>query len=253
MRKRPKRKVQPLIFFTGCLILAIMLLGTIHKTPAPAPEPELPEVCTQQPLTITGIDVSQFQGTIDWNAVKDAGIQYAFIRIGARGYQSGEIYEDTQFETNLANAANAGIKTGIYFFSQAISPEETMEEADYVLNILNGRQLDLPIVFDFELPEDGSARTWTLEEDDIAAQADDFLTRIQQAGYSPMLYTNGQLYDLYQRTGTLDKWPLWYAEYGVNAPSICGADIWQYTESGQVPGIGTNVDMNLMVENFEAQ
>lgn len=236
----------------GCMILVILVIGTLITRPShPAAPSQTETACTQEDLTIPGIDVSQFQGIIDWDAAAASGIQYAFVRIGARGYQTGEIYEDTQFEANLEGARNAGLKVGVYFFSQAISPEETLEEAEYVLDTLNGRTLDLPVVFDFELPSDDSARTWTLEEGNIAAQADDFLSHIQQAGYQPMLYTNGQLSDLYQRNGTLDKWPIWYAEYGVETPDLCGIDIWQYTEAGQVDGINANVDMNLMRKNYQ--
>lgn len=204
-------------------------------------------------LTRFGIDVSQFQGSIDWQSVKEAGVEYAFIRVGARGYVSGEIYEDETFLDNLNGAKAVGIPVGVYFFSQAITTEEVIEEADYVLSVLAGTPLELPVVYDFELPADPEARGHNLSNEELAAQAKSFMEHIEQNGYRPMLYLNSNLYSIYQNAGLTERWPTWYAEYGVESPDYCDLDIWQYSDTGIIPGIDDHhVDLNLMRTDFES-
>lgn len=211
-------------------------------------------VCEQDfsQLNVPGIDVSSFQGEIDWNAVAQNGVQFAFIRLAVRGYQTGEIYMDEKFWDNLIGAREAGLKVGVYFFSQSISSQEALEEAQYVLDTLDGTELDLPVVFDFELPSDETARTHVLEEEEICQQARDFLGLIEASGYQGMLYTNGALYPTYANGGLLDDYPLWYAVYGVNAPTVCDVDIWQSSDTGWVDGIADHhVDLDWMRADFQ--
>ena len=246
-----------------CLIAAVGWVRNLFHHPAKLPEEEKTEqsiiqsgyaqACPDELANLTrfGIDVSQYQGSIDWNSVKESGVEYAFIRVGARGYVSGEIYEDETFLENLYGAKEAGIPVGVYFFSQSVSNEEALEEADYVLSVLNGYSLELPVVFDFELPADEQARTHDLNSNEIASQAQAFLERIRQGGYQPMLYLNSGLFPIYEKAGLTEQWPIWYAEYGVSEPHQCGMDIWQYSESGTIPGISEHtVDLNLMRQDF---
>ncbi|WP_323091106.1 GH25 family lysozyme [Allobaculum sp. JKK-2023] len=274
MSKRRKRRSKVrlhrvlILLFTAalilyCLIIAVGFVRNLFHRPARLPEEEKTEqsmiqsgyaqACPDEIASLTrfGIDVSQYQESIDWNSVKESGVEYAFIRVGARGYVSGEIYEDETFLENLYGAKEAGIPVGVYFFSQSVSNEEAVEEAEYVLSVLNGYSLELPVVFDFELPADEQARTHDLNSSEIASQAQVFLEHIQQGGYQPMLYLNSGLFSIYENAGLTEQWPIWYAEYGVSQPDRCGLDIWQYSETGTIPGISDHtVDLNLMRQDF---
>lgn len=106
----------------------------------------------QNGKAVAGVDVSEHQGTIDWQQVKDAGFEYAILRVGYRGMTEGGLNVDSTFEQNYQGATAAGLKVGVYFFSQAITQEEAREEAQYVLDTLDGRELDYPVVFDWEIP-----------------------------------------------------------------------------------------------------
>ena len=202
-------------------------------------------------LTRFGIDVSQFQKAIDWQTVKEAQVEYAFIRVGARGYVTGEIYEDETFAANLNGAKSVGMDVGVYFFSQAVTEQEVIEEADYVLSKLQGMPLELPIVYDFELPADPEARGHNLSNEELILQAQRFLEHIEQNGYKGMLYANPQLYPIYESAGLTERWPIWYAEYETESPQYCDLDIWQYSDTGEIPGIDDHhVDLNLMRTDF---
>ncbi len=201
-------------------------------------------VCLSQEA-LTGIDVSSHQGEIDWAAVAGDGISFAMLRIGYRGYTQGGINQDECFESNLAGATENGLSVGAYFFSQAISAEEAEEEADFVLSVLDGRSLELPVVFDWEEITQEEARTDGLDTDTLTACALAFCQRIQEAGYACAIYCNGSVgylrYDISQLQG-LD---VWYAEYG-DWPSFAYAfDLWQYSKTGAVEGISGSVDLDL--------
>ncbi len=194
---------------------------------------------------LTGKDVSSHQGEIDWAAVAGDGISFAMLRIGYRGYTQGGINQDTCFEVNLTGATENGLSVGVYFFSQAISAEEAEEEADFILSVLDGRSLELPVVFDWEEITQEEARTDGLDTDTLTACALAFCQRIQEAGYACAIYCNGSVgylrYDISQLQG-LD---VWYAEYG-DWPSFAYAfDLWQYSKTGTVEGISGSVDLDL--------
>lgn len=193
----------------------------------------------------TGIDVSEHQDYIDWDAVAADGIEFAFLRIGYRGATEGELYRDEYFEYNLQAAHDAGIECGVYFFSQAVSTQEAHEEAAFVLEMLDGAWLEYPVVFDYEL-DAGSAqnRTHGVEGGGAAIIARAFCQDIEAAGYEAMLY--GSSYDLARfDESLLREFPIWYAEYG-SLPSFDQRfEIWQYSNEGVVAGIDGVVDMNL--------
>lgn len=200
----------------------------------------------------TGIDVSVFQGDIDWSAVKADGIGFAFIRAGSRGYGNGEIKPDANLPQNLTGAQQAGLSTGVYFFSQAITEEEALEEAAFVLEALNGAELEMPIVFDWEpmdrLFTDGDAvnvRT-VGQEENVTACALAFCDAVEAAGYDSMVYLNNDtgyfVYDIHQLQGK----KLWYAAYNAQwADFYYQVDAWQYSQSGTVSGIEGPVDLSL--------
>jgi GH25 family lysozyme M1 (1,4-beta-N-acetylmuramidase) len=194
-----------------------------------------------------GIDVSEHQGYIDWDAVAGNGIEFAIVRVGARGWDGGAIIHDSQFQNNIEGAKRVGIKVGVYFYSQAVTEYEAREEADFVLDKLNGRALDFPIVFDLETDYEGNARVNYLSSAQRSANARAFCERIEAAGYHVMLY--GNVMDLfYFDAALLAKYDIWFAEYNVPQPSNYGLSfsIWQFTSSGVVAGISTYVDLNVL-------
>ena len=201
-----------------------------------------------------GIDVSTWNKQIDWNAVKASGIDFAFIKVGGRGWGSaGTLYHDSRALENLKGAKAAGIKIGVYFFSQAISVEEAEEEAAYLLERIEGYEISFPVVFDWEVIGKSNARADNLDTDTLGACANAFCEAVAAAGYEPMVYVSlntGYLkYDLRQ----IDQYDLWLAEYA-DAPTFhYNFQMWQYTSSGQVDGIDGEVDLNLSFVNYAEQ
>ena len=200
--------------------------------------------CTAGP-TRRGIDVSEYQEKIDWNAVKDGGFDFAFIRIGYRGYTNGEIFPDDLARENLAGARAAGIDVGVYFYSQAVSPEEAAAEARWCLEFLGSEMLDLPLVYDWEWvgPE---ARTGGMDKATLTECAKTFCQTIEIGGYQPMLYFNSHISRDLLDLQTLAQYPFWLAQYKEKMDYPYQVDFWQYTEEGTVPGIKGKVDIDLM-------
>ena len=193
-----------------------------------------------------GIDVSSHQGIIDWETVGTTDVGFAMVRVGYRGYNNGLICEDTMWRDNMAGARDNGLKIGAYFFSQAISVEEALEEAAFVLELLDGMPLDMPIVFDWE-PIGDSARTAHMDAKTLNACTIAFCQAIQEAGYEPMVYFN---IDLSSRLLSLTEmqaqgYRFWLAQYTNQMTYPYQIDMWQYSDGGSVPGITGNVDLNL--------
>ena len=196
-------------------------------------------------VTKTGIDVSVFQGEIDWNAVAADGIDYVMLRIGGRGYgPDGALYEDRMFARNINGAKAAGLKIGVYFFSQAISIEEAAQEASYTLELLNGVALDYPIAFDWEHVDDVSARTASIQGALITSVARTFCDAVTQAGYQAVIYFNREHGYFEYELSLISDYPFWYAEYADYPSFVYHYKMWQYTETGHVNGIQGYVDLN---------
>lgn len=196
--------------------------------------------------TALGIDVSSHQGEIDWRQVAGAGVEFVMIRLGFRGYgQEGTLNLDKYFHQNLAGAKAAGLKVGVYFFSQAVNAAEAEEEAAFVLENLAGAELDYPVVYDWEPVSDKSARTNGLGAEALTDSAIAFCDAVSYAGYTPMIYYNLPVgytrYDL----SRLTSYDVWFAQYAEQPSMYYDYRIWQYTDSGRVPGIQTKVDMNI--------
>ena len=195
--------------------------------------------------TVTGIDVSSHQQQIDWQQVKAAGIEFVFVRLGYRGYETGLLTEDAFALENLDGARAAGLSVGAYVFSQALNTGEAEEEAAFALGILAGRKLDLPLVFDWEYVSE-EARTGCMDRRTLTDCTLAFCRAVEIAGYEPMVYFNGSqardLLDLEKLSG----YRFWLAQYDHSLPFPCRADFWQYTDSGEVPGISGKVDLNLI-------
>lgn len=194
-----------------------------------------------------GIDVSRYQGNIDWAAVKGAGVDFAMLRLGYRGYGSaGRIVLDTYFYQNLEGALANDIEVGVYFFSQAISPEEGAEEAQFCLDALKGYDITYPIVFDWEsYPSSYNPRTDGLDDKILTQCAVAFCEEVEDAGYQSMVYSNLTYFYLHFDLSQLIDYPFWLAQYNSRPSFYYHFDIWQYGDSGSVPGIDGNVDLNI--------
>lgn len=197
-----------------------------------------------------GIDVSEHQGVINWDTVAGE-IDFAFIRLGYRGYTNGNIVTDAYYSTNMQGALANGVPVGVYFYSQAITYEEGVEEANYVLNMLGDYALSYPIVLDREDPMQESARTNNLSKEQHTQAALGFLETIEAAGRLAMLYTNQMYYALYLDLERIYKYPIWFAQYANEPVWPYEFSIWQYSESGEVPGIYGPVDMNIEMKSPE--
>lgn len=195
--------------------------------------------------TALGVDVSEHQGQIDWQQVRDAGMEFAIIRVGYRGYSQGTIRADSNARVNLEQAREAGLSTGVYFYSQAVTVEEAQEEARWVTDFLGDTQLELPVVYDWEYV-DQQARTGTMSGKQVTDCALAFCQAVEAAGYTPMVYFNldlaGRLLDL----EALQPYGFWLAQYEDALTFPYAVTMWQYTNQGKVNGISENVDLNLL-------
>ena len=198
-----------------------------------------------QVTSYKGIDVSKFQGRIDWNAVAADGVQFAFIRVGNRGYGGGTIIDDDGFKRNIEGAIKAGIKVGVYFYTQALNETELMEEVNYVLEKIAPYQIDCPVVYDVEMVggEGGRMNALTAEERTHLTKL--FCENIQTAGYKPMIYMNLEMAALHLNLEELEEYDKWFAYYNPELYFPYDYTVWQYSESGTVAGIDGTVDMNI--------
>ena len=189
------------------------------------------------------IDVSTWNGNIDWNAVVKSGIKYAMIRSSFGVENPNQV--DNKFVRNITNAQKAGVKCGIYHYSYAKSAAEAKKEAEFCLKTIKGYKLDLPVAFDIE----DSSQTH-LGKDTLTSIVIAFCDRIKSAGYRPMLYCNPNwLCNYLHKDKLINKYDIWLANWGVSAPSYNCA-IWQYSESGSVPGVSGSVDMNWIFKDY---
>lgn len=261
----------------ACLIAVIVILVALGK-PRQQPEPTTPTKAPTTPTTepteptlpppkanpialgdfammggyltclstesVLGIDVSVWQGDINWQKVKEAGIEYAMIRVAARDVESGELFDDKYAQANYAGATEAGIKVGAYIFSQAITVAEAVEEADYLMERIKDWHLEMPLVFDWE-PYSDTARTADVDARTLTDCSKAFCDRVKAAGYEPMIYFNisHSLERIYIRE--LTDYKFWLAYYDTTLLYPYKIDMWQYTDTGTVPGISANVDINL--------
>lgn len=198
-----------------------------------------------------GIDVSYFQPNIDWNKVKNDGVTFAVIRLGYRSYvKKGPLVVDRDFYKNIQGAKNAGIQVGVYFYTQATTPEEAREEADFVVSTLGGADLDLPVFYDIETadfaPEPGRLDSAGLTVAEKTQLCRSFCDRIVEKGYWSSIYAN-----YYWLTNMIDgqslskDYPIWVATYGKSTAFTGQYDMWQYSSKGSIDGISGNVDLNV--------
>lgn len=201
-----------------------------------------------------GVDVSSHQGLIDWEQVADAGVDFAMIRVGYRGYTEGNIYKDSYFTYNINRALEEGLEVGIYFYSQAVTVEEALEEARQTLEWIEGYDVTYPVVFDWERVSTDSSRTRTTTSSVITACAQVFCQEIAQAGYLPMTYGSPSKIGVDLDLTQLLDYPFWLAHYTTGwKPSSYRYQyhMWQYTSNGSVAGIDGRVDLNLCLADWD--
>ena len=189
-----------------------------------------------------GIDVSKWNGTIDWNAVKNSGVSYVIIRVGYRGSSQGALIEDPKFKTNIKGATAAGIKVGVYFFTQAVDEVEAVQEASMVLDRISGYKISYPVFLDVE---GSGGRGDKIDSATRTAVCKAFCNTIQNAGYTAGVYANKTWLSQKMDAGALSGYKIWLAQYA-KTPTYTGRyDLWQYRSNGKVSGISGNVDLNL--------
>ncbi len=203
-----------------------------------------------QEISVRGIDVSKFQGNINWKKVAASGVKFAIIRLGYRGMNEGTLEPDNYYKANIEGALANGIKVGVYFFSEAITTEEAIEEAEYVLNNIKGYDVTYPIVFDTERVATFDARANNLSMKERTDICITFCDKIREAGYTPMIYANTR----YMLTGIdlsrLEDIEKWFAVYSKDIKFPYEFGILQYSESGKIDGIVGNVDLDIAFRDY---
>lgn len=197
-----------------------------------------------------GIDVSKFQGDIDWEKVAEDGVEFAFIRAALRGYGTGKLVEDGYFEENIEEASRAGVKVGAYVYTQAITEEEVMEEAQLVLDMVAPYSLDCPIVIDVEKVSGDKGRMNELSVEERTNLVLLFCQTIENAGYKPMIYHNMEMGALMLDIETFENYDKWFASYSDTFYYPYQYEIWQYSDNGTVDGIDGPVDLNISFSKF---
>lgn len=201
--------------------------------------------------TLLGLDVSAHQEEIDWQAVAAAGFEFVMIRVGYRGYETGLLQADAYAQANYAGAKAAGLKVGAYMFSQAISRKEAMEEARFALEQIRGWELDLPLVYDWERVKAGT-RTDGVDARTVTDCALGFCALVEAVGKESMVYFNPHHGKNYFCLHELEEYPFWLAYYTDKMDYPYKFEMWQYTDSGNVPGIEGGADINIMLLPWEA-
>lgn len=191
--------------------------------------------------TLIGIDVSNHQGDIDWETVKNSGVEFVFIRIGFGHNREAKIMEDEKFRQNLEGARNAGLKVGLYFYSYATEIWEAEEQANWIVKTLNGEKIDLPIVFDYETWK--SFPTYNINIIDLNKVAKRFLDILHDNGYEGMNYSS----KYYLNTiWNISEYPTWLAHYVSKTNYDKDFKVWQFSNTGEVPGINGFVDLDVL-------
>ena len=194
--------------------------------------------------TTFGIDVSAYQGDIDWVAVKNSGVDFAIIRAGYRGSSVGALVQDSYFMQNLEGAKAAGIKVGVYFFTQAVNEVEAVEEASAVIAMIGDYKLDYPIFIDTE-GAGGAGRADGLDKETRTAVCAAFCQTVENEGFIPGVYASRNWYYNNLNASELEDYIIWEAEYVGTNVYTGKYDMWQYTSSGAVDGINTRVDLDI--------
>lgn len=197
-----------------------------------------------------GIDISQWVEDIDFTAVKKYGVEYVILRLGYRGYTEGGLFTDENFEKYIKAAQKAGLKVGVYFVTQAISEDEAVEEAEYVLKYISGHKIEMPVYIDMEEVYD-TARTDEMTADDFTRIAAAFCKKVEEAGYRGGIYANETWFNNKLDFDKIKHYDIWLAKYSDILSTDLAINMWQYSSEGTVDGTEMWVDMNVRVSESE--
>ncbi len=257
----------------AALLAALLLLAAgcapraAQPAPTPTPDPVPANTYLAEAFTVTdgfltysgdcpsliGVDVSSHQGEIDWERVRDAGVEFAMLRAGYRGYTEGGLFEDERYRQNIEGALAAGLQVGVYFFSQAVDRAEAVEEAGYLISLIKDYDVTFPVVFDWERQSAEGSRTREVDGSTVTDCAEAFCTAMEAAGYLPMVYFSPSKGYNELDLERLMRWPFWLAHYtdGMAPTSFrYHFSIWQYSNSGAVDGIEGGVDLDLCLADL---
>lgn len=195
-----------------------------------------------------GIDVSKYQGNIDWGAVAASGINFAIIRVGYRGSASGALVQDPNFKKNISGATKAGIKVGLYFFTQAVNEAEAVEEASMAMSLASGYKVTYPIFIDTESASGGRANGLSKSARTAVVKA--FCQTVRNGGYKAGVYASKSWYANQLNASALNGYCIWVAQYNSSCTYSGKYDMWQYSSKGSVSGIKGNVDMNISYTGY---
>ncbi|MBQ7741250.1 MAG: hypothetical protein IJT65_08475 [Eubacterium sp.] len=250
-RKTNSVDIKSVAAFAICFILIVSFITgivflNVERT-KPANGKEISRILKKDKAW--GIDVSSHNGKIDWKKVSTKA-DFAFIRVGYRGYAEGEINFDKQMKNNLKGAAENGVPVGVYFYTQAINEKEAEEEADFVLKKIKGYDVKLPVVIDFEYATRNGKRVGRLAKakhnnKKRTAIVNAFCNKVRTAGYTPGIYASSYIYRSYLNMKKFDgDIFIWVADYNSSVTYKGFYDIWQYSETGKCPGIKNKADTN---------
>lgn len=201
-------------------------------------------------VSYVGVDISRYQDYVDFGKVKKAGIDFVMLRVGARGYGTGQLIEDEYFSDNIKRATDAGLDVGVYFYSQAITEAEAIEEANMVISSLGNYQLAYPVAYDMELVENDTARTDSLTKSEKTAVAKAFLDTIAKTGCKTILYGNKEWLIKEIDLSKLTAYDVWLSQAADIPDFPYKFNMWQYSFEGSVDGIAGYVDMNISFTNY---
>ncbi len=204
-------------------------------------------------ISFSGIDVSRYQKDVDFARVKAQDIDFVMIRVGARGYKNGTLSIDEYFENNISAANEAGLDVGVYFYSQAINVAEAEEEANLVINALNGKKVTYPVAIDMEFVDNDSSRIDTLTRDEKTLITAAFVNKIKEAGYRPMIYGDKDWLLKRIDVSKFTQSCFWLAQTDDQPDYPYTFDIWQYSTDGELYGIDGKVDMDICFVDYAAQ
>lgn len=231
------------ILLTFLVSLILLLVKPAPKPPAETTPTSAPTQAPTQPTTppVKGIDVSEHQENIDWQKVKDAGVEFVMIRVGFQGYTEGQFHPDNLAQTHYNGAKAAGLKVGAYIFSQAISAEEGKKNAEYLLEQTKDWEIDLYLAINWE---DTGNRTTSVDARCLTDITKAFCQTVAQAGKKPIVYFSTDLAKNRMYLEELKDYPFWLSQYTAEMDFSHPVTMWQFTNTGRIPGINVDVDID---------
>lgn len=204
-------------------------------------------------VSFFGVDISKYQDYIDFHSLKSEGVDYVMIRVGARGYSTGQITLDENFNDNIVRAKDAGLDVGVYFYSQAITEEEAVEEANFVIEQIKEYEIDYPVAFQMEKVPNDKARIDELSKSDKTTMARTFLNTVKEAGYSPMVYGNKEWLIKEVDLSKLSDYDIWLSQNGDIPDYPYRFSMWQYSNTGDINGISGYANLNVTFIDYSAK